>query len=114
MSRPPVLEFDGVSTRFGSVVVHRHVDLAVRRGEVLGLVGGSGSGKTTLLREAVGLLRPDAGIVRLFGQSVLDPDPDVRRELRRRFGMLFQHGALFSALSVFDNIAFPLRRSRAA
>lgn len=104
-----MIDVQGVSTRFGDVVVHRDLNLVVHRGEMLGLVGGSGSGKTTLLREVVGLLKPSEGVVRLFGHPVLDPDPDVRRELRRRFGMLFQHGALFSALSVFDNIAFPLR-----
>jgi phospholipid/cholesterol/gamma-HCH transport system ATP-binding protein len=76
---------------------------------MLGLVGGSGSGKTTLLREIVGLLKPTKGEVRLFGHSVFGADPDIQRDLRRRFGMLFQHGALFSALPVFDNIAFPLR-----
>ena len=108
----PVIELRGVITRLGRNLIHDGVDLTVGRGEILCLVGGSGSGKTTLLREIVGLLAPTAGTVRLFGQPVLDPDPQVRREVRRRFGMLFQHGALFSALNVFDNIAFPLRESR--
>ncbi len=109
MSRPPVVDIQGVWTRFGDILVHQDIDLIVHRGEMLGLVGGSGSGKTTLLREVVGLLKPTQGEVRLFGHAILDPDPDIRREVRRRFGMLFQHGALFSALPVFDNIAFPLR-----
>lgn len=109
MSEPPVIDIQGVWTRFGDTLVHRDIDLVVHRGEMLGLVGGSGSGKTTLLREVVGLLRPTQGEVRLFGHSVFDTDPLVRREISRRFGMLFQQGALFSALSVFDNIAFPLR-----
>nr|WP_238998884.1 ATP-binding cassette domain-containing protein [Azospira restricta] len=108
----PVIDIRGVCTRFAGVSVHEDINLVVERGEMLGLVGGSGSGKTTLLREVVGLLKPSAGEVRLFGHPILDPDPDVRREVRRRFGMLFQHGALFSALSVFDNIAFPLRELR--
>jgi phospholipid/cholesterol/gamma-HCH transport system ATP-binding protein len=99
----------GVWTRFGETQVHEDIDLVVHRGEMLGLVGGSGSGKTTLLREIVGLLKPTKGEVRLFGHSVFGADPDIQRDLRRRFGMLFQHGALFSALPVFDNIAFPLR-----
>ncbi len=107
--QPPVIDVQGVWTRFGDTLVHRDIDLVVHRGEMLGLVGGSGSGKTTLLREVVGLLKPTQGEVRLFGHSVFDPDPVIRRDVRRRFGMLFQQGALFSALSVFDNIAFPLR-----
>lgn len=89
-------------------MIHDDIHLDVRAGDILCLVGGSGS-RTTLLREIVGLLAPTRGTVRLFGQAVLDPDPRVRRDVRRRFGMLFQQGALFSALNVFDNIAFPLR-----
>ncbi|MDR3298495.1 MAG: ATP-binding cassette domain-containing protein [Candidatus Accumulibacter sp.] len=108
----PVIELAGVTTRFGANLVHDGVDLAVERGQILCLVGGSGSGKTTLLREIVGLIAPTRGTVRLFGRSVLDHDPRVRRDTRRRFGMLFQQGALFSALNVFDNIAFPLRELR--
>ena len=108
----PTIQIRGVSTRFGDAVIHRNIDMTVEAGQILGLVGGSGSGKTTLLREIVGLLVPSAGSVKLFGYSVLDPDPLIRRGVRRRFGMLFQQGALFSALSVFDNIAFPLRELR--
>jgi phospholipid/cholesterol/gamma-HCH transport system ATP-binding protein len=108
----PVIEIRGVWTRYGDVVIHRDVDLVVEAGQMLGLVGGSGSGKTTLLREIVGLLTPSKGSVKVFGHAVLDPDPLVRRRVRRRFGMLFQQGALFSALSVYDNIAFPLRELR--
>lgn len=108
----PVIELRGVTTRFGRIVIHNDISLDVRPGQILCLVGGSGSGKTTLLREIVGLLAPTRGTVRLFGQNVLDPDPGVRRDVRRRFGMLFQQGALFSALTVFDNIAFPLRELR--
>ena len=107
MAGKPVIELRGIVTRLGRNLIHDGVDLTVGRSEILCLVGGSGSGKTTLLREIVGLLAPTAGTVRLFGQPVLDPNPQVRREVRRRFGMLFQHGALFSALNVFDNIAFP-------
>ena len=107
-----VIELRGVTTRFGRNLIHDDISLAVERGQILCLVGGSGSGKTTLLREIVGLLAPASGTVRLFGRPVLDRDPRVRRDVRRRFGMLFQQGALFSALNVFDNIAFPLRELR--
>jgi phospholipid/cholesterol/gamma-HCH transport system ATP-binding protein len=112
MSGVPVVELSGISTIFGNVVVHRDLNLTVAAGQIVGLLGGSGSGKTTLLREILGLLEPAAGTVRLFGENVNHPDVMIRRSLRRRLGMLFQHGALFSALSVFDNIAFPLRELR--
>ena len=112
MSEPPVIDMRGISTRFGSRIVHQALDLRVERGQVLALVGGSGSGKTTLLREMLGLLRPAAGSVRLFGIDLADADGQRQRAVRRRLGMLFQHGALYSALSVYDNIAFPLRELR--
>jgi phospholipid/cholesterol/gamma-HCH transport system ATP-binding protein len=108
----PAIEIRGVWTSYDETVIHRDIDLTVEVGQMLGLVGGSGSGKTTLLREIVGLLVPNKGTVKLFGHAILDPDPLVRRMVSRRFGMLFQQGALFSALSVYDNIAFPLRELR--
>jgi phospholipid/cholesterol/gamma-HCH transport system ATP-binding protein len=110
----PVVELRGVSTRFGKTWIHRDVDLAVERGQMVALVGGSGSGKTTLLRQMVGLLRPTAGEVRLFGEPLLAGDRAEQTRRRQRFGMLFQHGALFSALNVFDNVAFPLREAGVA
>jgi phospholipid/cholesterol/gamma-HCH transport system ATP-binding protein len=112
MSRQTVIELEGVSTSFRGQTVHRDLALRVSEGQIVGLLGGSGSGKTTLLREILGLQRPDAGVVRLFGIDLNDPDIHAQRNIRRRLGMLFQHGALFSALSVYDNIAFPLRELR--
>ncbi|KAB2926594.1 MAG: ATP-binding cassette domain-containing protein [Dechloromonas sp.] len=112
MSQPPVIELRGISTRFGSQIVHRDLDLRVDPGQILGLVGGSGSGKTTLLREMLGLVQPSAGSVRLFDVDLALADGPSQRMVRRRLGMLFQQGALFSALSVYDNIAFPLRELR--
>ena len=112
MTAPSVIELDGVCTSFRGHVVHRDLALQGRAGQIVGLLGGSGSGKTTLLREILGLLRPDSGAVRLFGVDLNEPDVGLQRNLRRRLGMLFQHGALFSALSVFENIAFPLRELR--
>jgi phospholipid/cholesterol/gamma-HCH transport system ATP-binding protein len=112
MSEPPVIELEGVCSSFRGHPVHRDLSLRVSEGQIVGLLGGSGSGKTTLLREILGLHRPDSGVVRLFGVDLNEPDIALQRNLRRRLGMLFQHGALFSALSVFDNIAFPLRELR--
>lgn len=108
MSVFPV-ELKGVSTRFGKQWIHRGIDLAVPVGEVVALVGGSGSGKTTLLRQMVGLLHPAEGEVRVFGEPLFAGAGQEQLARRCRFGMLFQQGALFSALTVFDNIAFPLR-----
>ena len=107
-----VLELQGVTTVFGQATIHRDLNLRVETGQIVGLLGGSGSGKTTLLREMLGLLRPTAGCIHLFGTDLNEGDARAQRALRRRLGMLFQHGALFSALSVFDNIAFPLRELR--
>ena len=112
MSQPPVIELSGIHASYRGRVVHRDLALRVEEGQIVGLLGGSGSGKTTVLREILGLLRPDSGRIRLFGVDLKEPDGQVQRNLRRRLGMLFQHGALFSALSVFDNIAFPLRELR--
>lgn len=107
-----VIDIRGLVTRFGSNVVHDGLDLALPAGEVLALVGGSGSGKTTLLRQVIGLLRPQQGQIRVFGQPLFSSDALADRQLRRRFGVLFQQGALFSALNVLENIAFPLRELR--
>jgi phospholipid/cholesterol/gamma-HCH transport system ATP-binding protein len=108
----PVIDMRGIWSQYRDLVIHRNLDFQARQGEVIALVGGSGSGKTTLLREILGLLRPTRGTVRLFGVDLSDPDPIRQRDIRQRLGMLFQQGALFSALSVYDNIAFPLRELR--
>ena len=105
----PAISIRDLSTRFGETWVHRHLDLEIARGEMVALVGGSGSGKTTLLRQMIGLLTPSAGEIRVFGEPLFGGGVARERALRQRFGVLFQHGALFSAFNVFDNIAFPLR-----
>jgi phospholipid/cholesterol/gamma-HCH transport system ATP-binding protein len=108
----PVLEIDRVSTRFGREVVHRELSFALAEGEVVALIGSSGSGKTTLLREVVGLMKPNRGDIRLFGQTLQTASRHTQRDMLRRVGVMFQHGALFSAFSLFDNVAFPLREMR--
>jgi phospholipid/cholesterol/gamma-HCH transport system ATP-binding protein len=108
MSKPAIAIRD-LHTRFGETWVHKGIELDIEAGDMVALVGGSGSGKTTLLRQMVGLLTPTKGDIRLFGEPLFGGDVLRERALRRRFGVLFQHGALFSAFNVFDNIAFPLR-----
>lgn len=110
----PVIEIRGLTSAFalpegGRVVIHKDLDLTVRRGEVLTLVGGSGTGKTVLLRQMLGLNTPAAGSVCVLGRPAAELG---RPGAAARVGMLFQQGALFSAFSVLDNIAFPLRELR--
>jgi phospholipid/cholesterol/gamma-HCH transport system ATP-binding protein len=107
-----VIQIEGLSTRFGDQVVHDNLGMDVKAGEIVALVGGSGSGKTTLLRQVLGLEKPSAGTVRVFGTDVHRADTATLQQLRNRWGMLFQHGALFSALSAFDNVAQPMRELR--
>ena len=107
-----IIDIRGLWTQFGGQVVHRDIDLCVRRGEVLSLVGGSGSGKTTLLRQMLGLETPAAGSVKIFGISLHGTPARTLKKIRKRWGVLFQQGALYSALSVYDNIALPLRELR--
>ncbi len=105
----PVVEVDGIVTRFGANTVHDGVSFAVERGTLVALIGGSGTGKSVLLREIIGLLRPTAGRVRLLGTDVWAAGDAELRTLRQRFGMMFQDGALFSSLTVAQNVAVPLR-----
>ena len=104
-----VIEVKGLVTRFGAHVVHQDLDLQVRRGEVLGLVGGSGSGKSVLLNTLLGLREPDGGTVRVLDAPVGLDGVARRKWLEQRIGVLFQGGALFSALTVRENVAAPLR-----
>jgi len=113
ISAEPIVEVKGLWTVYGDFVVHRDLDLSVTPGEVVSLVGGSGSGKTTLLRQMLGLERPNRGSIRVFGIPIHSCDAELFKRIRKRWGVLFQHGALYSALSVFDNIALPLRELHA-
>jgi phospholipid/cholesterol/gamma-HCH transport system ATP-binding protein len=105
----PIITLRGIANRFGSVTVHENLDLDVLPGEVLGLIGGSGSGKSVLLRTILGLRRPQAGDVRVLGVDIIHADEAARRAVRRQWGVLFQDGALFSSLTVIENIKVPLR-----
>lgn len=116
MSAPaaPVVEIKvtGLTTQFGKNVVHRDLDLSVYRGEILCIVGGSGSGKTALLRALLGLDRPAAGRIEVLGVPLADLGAENLMTLRRHSGVLFQSGALFSALTVAENVALPLHELR--
>ncbi len=109
MADTPIIDVQDLTTAFGAHVVHEHLNLQVFPKEILALVGGSGSGKTTLLRQILGLDFPQSGEVKVFGKPVHDYVGPERIALTHRWGMLFQAGALFSALPVFDNVALPLR-----
>ena len=108
-----VVEVQGLWTVYGDLVVHRDLNLSVVRGEVVSLVGGSGTGKTALLRQLLGLERPYRGSIHVFGIPLNTCDRALFKRIRKRWGVLFQHGALYSALSVFDNVALPLRELHA-
>jgi len=108
----PIVAVKDLRTVFGENVVHDKLNLSVQPGEILSLVGGSGSGKTALLRQIIGLSEPAAGSIEVFGRNLHRLSPIRRRLLSRRWGVLFQAGALFSALTVFDNIALPMRELR--
>lgn len=103
-----IIQVRGLINRFGAHTVHQALDLDVYRGEILGVVGGSGSGKSVLLRSIIGLLRPAAGDVHVLGQNLSKLDAAQRSQIERRFGVLFQKGALFSSLTVTENVALPL------
>jgi phospholipid/cholesterol/gamma-HCH transport system ATP-binding protein len=108
-TREVVIDVRGVTTRFGTQTVHDGLDLQIHRGDLVALIGGSGTGKSVLLREIIGLHRPDAGSVSLLGTDVWNAPRDALASMRRRFGMMFQEGALFSSLDVAANVATPLR-----
>jgi phospholipid/cholesterol/gamma-HCH transport system ATP-binding protein len=104
------IEIHGLVNRFGEQVVHDGLDLQVRKGEILGVVGGSGTGKSVLMRSIIGLQKPAAGEITVFGQSMSsEEDEEEQLAIRRRWGILFQGGALFSTLTVSENVQVPLR-----
>lgn len=105
----PIIRVRGLVTRFGKHTVHDGLDLDVRRGEIIGVVGGSGTGKSVLLRAIVGLLEPNEGQIEVFGESVRSTSEEHYRALRRRWGVMFQDGALFSSLTVRQNVEAPMR-----
>lgn len=105
----PAIRIRGLRTEFDGQIVHDNLDLDVRRGEVMGVVGGSGTGKSVLLRAIIGLVRPTAGTIEVFGRNLAALNTRQRGEIESRWGVLFQDGALFSSLTVAQNIQVPLK-----
>ncbi len=104
---PIVIE--GLRNAFGAHVIHDDLNLTVRRGEILGVVGGSGTGKSVLMRSIIGLQIPEAGRIEVLGDTITDAEDDEEIDIRNRWGVLFQGGALFSTLTVAENVEVPLR-----
>ncbi len=104
-----VIEVRGLKNSFGTQVVHEELSLEVRRGEIFGVVGGSGTGKSVLMRSIIGLQTPDEGEIEVFGEPMVGRDEEEAKHIRRRWGVLFQGGALFSTLTVAENIQVPIK-----
>ena len=109
VSDDTIISVRGLRNTFGDQVVHEGLDLDVRRGEILGVVGGSGTGKSVLMRSIIGLQVPDAGEIQVLGENMVGRDEDEAKNIRRRWGILFQNGALFSTLTVAENVQVPIR-----
>ncbi len=107
-----IIRIEKLWTQFGDNIIHRDLDLVINRGDIVSLVGGSGTGKTTLLRQMLGLQTPSQGKVSVFGEDISQLTDDAKKRFYNRCGVLFQQGALFSALSVMENVALPMRELR--
>ena len=107
--RDTIIRVRGLAKRFGTQQIWTNLDLDVFRGEILGIVGGSGQGKSVLLRVITGLVRPDAGQIEIFGRDSAGLTAEEKRDMEARWGVLFQDGALFSSLTVLQNIQVPMR-----
>lgn len=105
---PNIIEISNLKNQLGGHWVHEDVNLSVKTGEIVAIIGGSGSGKTTLLRSLLMLHKPTAGTLKVFGQDLSQLNEQETTRLRRRWGVLFQHSALFSSMTVFENIIFPM------
>lgn len=105
----PIIEVKDLKTKLGDTWVHKGVNLTVNCGEIIGIVGGSGSGKTTLLREMLALMKPTSGSIKVFGYELTTAGPARLLEIQQRWGVLFQQNALFSSLTLLENVSFPLK-----
>lgn len=110
MSQEVAISLENITNSFGRQTVHKGLSLQVRKGEVIGIIGGSGTGKSVLLRTIIGLRRPQKGTVRVMGVDIFNSPASQLEEARKNWGVLFQDGALFSSLTVSENIQVPLKR----
>ena len=106
---PPIINIRGLCNAFGDQVIHKDLDLDVRHGEILGVVGGSGTGKSVLMRSIIGLQTPTDGEIDVLGENMIGRSEDEAKNIRRRWGILFQNGALFSTLTVAENVEVPIK-----
>lgn len=109
MNTETIIDVQDLGSYLGNFWVHQHLNLTVQRGEILGIVGGSGSGKTTLLREILSLTKPAYGSIKVFGTEIINASPKTLLEIQKRWGVLFQQNALFSSLTLLENVSFPLK-----
>ena len=109
LSNDIVVNVTNLCTNLGGAWIHKDLNLSIKRGEVLGIVGGSGSGKTTLLRAILALLKPASGVIDVFGFDITKASPKILLEVQQRWGVLFQQNALFSSLNLLENVSFPLK-----
>jgi phospholipid/cholesterol/gamma-HCH transport system ATP-binding protein len=105
-----VVSIKNLSTKLGREWIHKGLDFTAHKGKIISIIGGSGSGKSTLLKEMLGLITPRSGGVQIFGHDILKASPDILKDIQRSYGVLFQQGALFSSLTVLENIIFPLKQ----
>lgn len=108
----PIIEVSHLRTRFGSNEVHKDISFTINPGEIVAIVGGSGSGKTTLLRQLMALANPTSGSIKVFDEEITKASPKTLLAIQRRWGVLFQQNALFSSLTLLENVAFPLHEMR--
>ena len=113
MNKKIIIEIKNLTIKLGSKKVHDALELKIYQGEILGIVGSSGSGKTTLLREILMLKRPDKGSIRVFDQELTTASSEQLKKVQKKWGVLFQRNALFSSLTVLENISFPLKEQTA-